>query len=167
MNTIQNYNLPIFGEIDLNNLEDYYEKEIVINGNKIVANLSFDEKNVTAKNFKTIEKALHEINKFENLAKTAIENDFKNGTEVKEYIEQNLDEIDFEQLNLKIDHSDFVNSVENEMYKKLHLVTVTFYPEYDEEHIVFDYTIGKKLTDLLIAVKFNDNGELQDLVIEN
>lgn len=167
MDNIQKYNLPVFGEIDLNNLDDNYEREIVINGNKIVANLNFDEKNVKAENFTTIEKVLNEMNKFENIAKVEIENDFKNGTEVKDYIEHHLEEIDFEHLNLEIDQSNFVNSVENEMFKKIHLSSVTFYPEYDDEHIVFDYTIGKDLTDLLIVVKFNDNGELEELVMES
>ena len=34
MNNIQKYNLPVFGEIDINNLDIYYEREIEINGNK-------------------------------------------------------------------------------------------------------------------------------------
>ena len=115
----------------------------------------------------TITKILNDINEFENIAKKEIENDFKNGTEVKEYIEHHLEEIDFEYLNLKIDKSDFVNSIENEMLKKIHLHKVSFYPEYDDEHVVFDYTIGKDLTDYLIVVKFNENGELEELVMES
>lgn len=167
MKNIQKYNLAVFGEIDLNKLDGNYESEIIINGNKIALNLNFDEKNVKVENFTTIEKFLNDMNKFENIAKAEIENDFKNGTEVKDYIEHHLEEIDFEHLNLKIDKSDFLNSVENEMFKKLHLSSVIFYPEYADEHIVFDYTIGQDLTDLLIAVKFNKNGEFEKLVMES
>ncbi|MFF7947712.1 DUF2004 domain-containing protein [Streptomyces griseorubiginosus] len=59
-------------------------------------------------------------------------------------------------------------SIDPEVFlAKLALIRIGFYPDHDDPGIVLDYTVGAELTDYLLVVSFDEDGELQDIAMES
>lgn len=168
---MKEYNLNSFGNIDPENLTDFYTAEVSLNGTEIELDLNFDESTSTIgkEKLEAINNILLNLSKIDTKNKQHILDDYNNETcdTVKDYVKHHLEELDKESLSTIINFEDSHRSPENQMVEKLHLVRIGFYPENEKDFAVCDYTIGRYLADYMVVVNLNENGEMQFITMES
>jgi hypothetical protein len=137
---VRKYNLPYFGEINLNSLKDI-EKTIVIAQSNINLNLNFYEDNIELHKLENVNLIIKELDSYIHISNKKINEDFLNKGLVYDYYEHHQ----------KYDVSKI------KFFEELKLTSIEFYPEEDEHYVKFEFTIGKKITDYIISVRFNKN----------
>ena len=157
------YQLPFFKEIDLANLEEYYQVNAKHNSKEISIDLNFKGKLQRKRSLDSVKGFLEKINQQDIQNTKYILEDYKdeNG-QVKEYLEFHIEEL-AEELATVINFKDTSISVIEQLLAKLSLVRIGFYPDgkYDTESFaVFDYCIDNELSDQLIVVKTDENGAI-------
>jgi hypothetical protein len=165
------YTLPHFGKLQTKNLEEYYNVDVELIGRKIQIDLNFENKTINTATFDKIKNFIENIGKFDKQNQGYIKNDFddENGDTVKEYVTFHIEELGDEFLE-KIDISSDNTDKEKAFLTKLHLKRVGLYPDgkYNTSYFaVFDYSVNKDLTDQLIVVKTDENGNLDHLCWES
>lgn len=158
------FSMPIFGEIDLNSHIDCYEGEIALDGIPIPADLNFDFglRQVSAVELGQMKKFIEEIPKGQEISHAAILKNFESGGIVKRYIVNHLDVLG----NFEIAPQQKI-SKERQLLHYLRLKRIGLYPQLPDHFAVFDYSIGRQLTDYLIVAKFNEQGNIIALIIES
>lgn len=143
---MESYKLKYFGNITLKPAKNY-ETEIKIGKSSFVACLNFYEEFVTIKSLSTVELILKDLPKYIEHNRTILLNDFNKNGQVKDYI-------DHHPKDLK----------ENENWiDKMKIVSLAFYPDDNKRHTIFYYSIGKEVTDYLITIRFDYNGNFNSL----
>lgn len=166
---MENYQMPYFGEINISALEEYYDAEIELNGSPVSIDINFKNSSIDQALALTIAEFLENISGFNKQNKTVIADDFNSEDgEVRNYVTFHIEELgsDFlEQLAISHGSSD----KEQQLLAKLKLVRIGLYPDgkYDECFAVFDYTIDRELTDELIVVKTDKDGNLDHIAWES
>lgn len=163
--------LPHFGKLEIENLEEYYNLDIEFNGKEIQIDLNFENKTIDTATFDKIKNFIENIEKFDKQNQDYIKNDFddENGDTVKEYVTFHVEELGDDFLQQLEISSDILDK-EQAFLTKLNLTRVGLYPDgkYDTSYFaVFDYTLNKDLTDQLIVVKTDENGNLDHLSWES
>lgn len=167
---MNNYNLPHFGLINPDNLDDYYDTSISLNGKEISIDLNFDKTTIDGDGIDVIKNFLENIENYDKQNKKFIDNDYldEDGDTVKAYVTEHVEDYGDEFLEeLQIDLN---GDKEKQFMDMLHLVRVGLYPDnkYGASYFaVFDYTVNKDLTDQIIAVKTDQNGNLDHLAWES
>jgi hypothetical protein len=166
------YTLPHFGQINLTSLDEYYEVEIEFNGNEIKIDLNFENKTIDQPKMDIVKSFIENIDKFDKQNRICINNDYNDeeGDVVKEYITFHIEELDKEELSGLIDFENKTIEPEKQLLNNLKLVRVGLYPDgkYGSSDFgVFDYTIGREISDELIVVNTNESGELDHLSWES
>lgn len=148
---MDSYLLPHFGQINLAALEEYYDTSIDFNGREIEIDLNFENKTIDKKQMDIVKSFLENIDNFDKKNKKYIEKDFKDedGDTVKTYLEHHIEEIDKASLGKLIDFSNKSIDPERQLMKSLQLVRVGLYPDSEDQFAIFDYSIGRDLTDYL------------------
>jgi Protein of unknown function (DUF2004) len=172
MNTIQNYDLPYFGQINLNELADDYRTTINLDGKDLRIDINFENKTIRQDGIYLVNNFLQNISKFDTQNLKIIETDFNEVGETSDYIEFYLDELDEEELSNIIDIDNTNVSRQIQLLSKLKLIRVGLYPDgkYGADYFgVFDYSIdidGEPCNQLLV-VKTNEKGELDHITWES
>ena len=164
---MNNYKLPYFENIDLDSIDDYYNIDIEFQGHTVQLDLNFDEDTAVNANIDLVKKVIDNLVDYAAKAYNSILNDFKTEDTVKDYIEHHLEYIDKNELDRLLFDSDKNLSVAEQLLSKLHLERVGFYPEDKNDFAIFDYTIGREVTNYLIVVKFDSRGSVVDLIMES
>lgn len=165
------YTLPYFGKLQTENLEEYYNVDIEFSGKEIQIDLNFENKTIDIVTFDKLKNFVENITKFDKQNQGYIKSDFddEHGDTIKEYVTFHIEELgdDFlGQIDISRDNTD----KEQAFLKKLYLTRVGLYPDgkYDTSYFaVFDYSVNKDLTDQLIVVKTDENGNLDHLSWES
>ena len=145
-----------FGEINLDKLEEWYETEIDLNGKtvEISITVSTAAKNIDKESIETIENYVDDLKNNEDNIQLVIHRDFKEMGETKEYIDNQIELQDKEDIANLIENADKKLSKKEKLLSALILLRIVFYPEKEDKMFaVFDYTIDEELTDDLLAVK--------------
>ncbi len=155
------YSAKYFGEIDLNNPNEWYETELEVNDKKveILFTVSSVCKSIDKEAIQQIETYLDNLQDNESYVRSCMQENFKQKGNVMEYINFFIEEFD------KEDIADLIKGIDKKLSKKekllsiLVLLQIVFYPERDDETFaILDYTVSEELTDELIAVKlYKDN----------
>ncbi|HVU58291.1 MAG TPA: DUF2004 domain-containing protein [Puia sp.] len=163
------YTLPYFGQLDLANLEDYYQVEIEFEGGTIEIDLNFEETSIDAKRMDKAVKFIETISAFDKKNKKYIEKDFKDeeGDTVREYISHHLQDINREELAGLVDFDNKSVSPEEQLFKQLRLVRMGLYPESEDQFAIFDYSIGVDLTNYLVVINTDEKGKLDYMTMES
>jgi hypothetical protein len=163
------FDLPYFGQLNINALEDYYECSTSLNGRNIDLDLNFENSSVIKIKMEAVKSVLENLEKFDKQNKVYIENDYINeeGDTVRSYLENHLEQFDEDELNLLIDRTDTLNSPEKQLLQKITLVRLGLYPDNDSYFTTFDYSIGKDLTQYLIVITTDEDGKLNYLTTES
>lgn len=161
------FTLTSFGEIDSDNLEEYYDAEITINGRVIEVDISFDEKSIAIDKLKKINNWLADVQKLDELGLTTIRNDYSSGDTVKEYIKYHLDELDGDDLKTLINQAKAGKTKEEKLLYSIKLKLIGFYPHTDERFVNLDYTLDNDLTDYLVVLDFTEDGNLHYITLES
>lgn len=163
------YTLPYFGELDLTDLEDRYDVSLEFKGEEIDADLNFDEAKIEQKHLDIVKNFLDKLTEFDAKNHQHILNDFRSekGDTVKEYLSFHLEQIPKDELVGLVDFNDTAVSPEEQLFKAIKLVRVGFYPHDEEQIVVFDYSIGRNLTDHIIVVDVDKKGNLNYITMES
>jgi hypothetical protein len=163
------YTLPHFGNLSTENLEEDYDVDIEFNGNQIQIDLNFETKTIDTLTMDKVKNFIENVDKFDKLNKTYILNDYndEDGDTVKFYLEHHLEEVGKDKLSTLINFDDTTTEPEQQLLTKLKLVRVGLYPHDEENFAIFDYSIGEEITNYLVVIYTNENGELDYMTMES
>jgi hypothetical protein len=164
-----NIGLQQFGEININQLEDYYSTKAEFNGQTISLDLNFENKSINLEQVENIKIFLDSISVFDKQNKTYINKDFKDEGEAFDYINFYFDELDEEEISEIINFENQEMTKEEQLLSKLRLIRVGLYPDYANYYGVFDYSIdidGEPCNQLLV-VKTDNKGGLDHITWES
>jgi aspartyl/asparaginyl-tRNA synthetase len=163
------YALPYFGNLPTENLEEYYDVDIELNGNEIQVDLNFENQTVDTLILDKVKNFIEKLEKFDKLNKTYILDDYndEDGDTVKFYLEHHLEELDKEELTKLVNFDDTITEPEQQLLSKLKLVRVGLYPDNEDNFAIFDYSIGKDITNYLVVINTDENGQLDYMTVES
>jgi hypothetical protein len=167
-----NYQLPYFGEVNLNELEDDYRTTIKLAEKDLNIDINFENKTIQQEAIVTINNFLENIIKFDKQNLKVIESDFKESGETSDYIKFYIDELDEEELSNIVDIKNVNISKEKQLLSKLKLIRVGLYPDgkFGADYFgVFDYSIDidGELCNQLLVVKTDEKGDLDHITWES
>lgn len=156
--------LPHVGAVNVVSVEEYYGGIITLDGHEVEVGIAFDEAEGSSLDASVVADLAVHLTKVENYVRTArsaINQQFENSDEdedciVRDYIEHHIDEI--ESLSDKSDHA---------VLKMLRAVNCCFYPLDDEDYIHVEYSLGFDVTDYVLCVKMDKQGEIHDIDMES
>ncbi|RZJ73019.1 DUF2004 domain-containing protein [Flavobacterium sp.] len=163
------YTSSYFGELDLNALESWHEAEIELHGRAVEIALTF-----MSEDRKTTRGALAKIDEFlDGFAlkikqiESVLAKDYRSGRTVKQYIDFLTEEIDEEEIMEVMPNYEADASIEDNIFRHIHLLSAVFYPEAGENiFAILDYSISKELTDELLVARLKTDNSL-DILIES
>ena len=161
--------LPHFGILDSDSLDEYYDVEIDFNGQEIQIDLNFANKTIDIQRLETAKQFIENIRIHDLNNKKYIQQDFndEDGDTVRFYLEHHLEELASDDLNNLIG-ADFKSAEQSaQLLNKLHLVRVGLYPDSEDQFAIFDYSIGKELTNYLVVINTDENGNLDYMTMES
>lgn len=166
---MKEYTLPHFGQLSTENLEEYYDVYVDFNGNEIQIDLNFENEKIDAVKLDKVKNYLENIEKFDTLNKTYILHDYNDeeGDTVKYYLEHHLEEIEHDELSTLINFDDLTTEPQDQLLTKLELVRIGLYPHNEDNFAILDYSIGKEITDYLVVINTDENGELDYMSMES
>ena len=163
------YTLPHFGKLPIISLKENYDVDIDLKGNEIQLDLNFDLEYVTTSTFDKVKNFLENLAQFDDLNKIHMQNDFNNENDgsVKMYLEHHLAEVDKVELATLINFDDTTTEPVLQLLAKLKLVRVGIYPKNKKNFAIFDYSIGKEMTNYLVVINTDEKGKLDYLTMES
>lgn len=164
-----NYTLPHFGQLDLTNLDEFYNVNMEFNGQEIQIDLNFENKSINTKSLDMAKTFIENITDFDKKNKKYIEQDYadEDSDTVKTYVEHHLEEIDKAELIGLVDFENKKMSPEQQLVKALRLVRLGLYPDSEDQFAIFDYSIGQELTQYLVVINTDQNGKLDYMTMES
>ncbi len=129
--------------------------------------ISFDDKNIDTQKLAKINEWLSNPEKLDQLGISTINEDFKTGETVNEYIEHHLEELDSDDLKRLLNQAN-VGLTDKE--KLLHLISlkrIGFYPDSDERFVNLDYSFDSEMTDYLVVLDYTEDGQLHYITVES
>lgn len=159
-------NLTYFGEVEINSPEEYIEGKVLIDNRLVKLDLNFYD-GVPKRNWveEYEEYILHFLQHKKNV-ETAFMTDYEDGEETKEYVDFHLEELDSSEIDKILENTNASKSKEERLLSALQLVRVGFYPG-GENYAVWDYTIGRDITDQLVVVNTDNKGEIRYVTMES
>ena len=161
--------IPHFGPLDPSSLEEYYDTEIEYGGKQIQIDLNFAGTTIEAKKLETVKDFIDNIRIHDIKNKKYIDRDYNDddADTVKTYLEHHLEELGENELASLIDFNSKSNEHEKQLLKKLHLVRVGIYPEGEDQFAIFDYSIGQEITNHLVVINTDENGNFIYITMES
>lgn len=159
-------NLTYFGEVEINSPEEYIEGKVLIDNRLVKLDLNFYDgvpKRDWVEEYE--EYILHFLQHKKNV-ETAFMTDYEDGEETKEYVDFHLEELDSSEIDKILENTNTSKSKEERLLSALQLVRVGFYPS-GENYAVWDYTIGRDITDQLVVVNTDNKGEIRYVTMES
>jgi hypothetical protein len=163
------HTLPHFGDLATDNLEEYYDVNIELDGNEIQIDLNFENKTTDTITMDKVKNFIENIEKCDKLNKTYILNDYndEDGDTVKSYLEHHLEEVEKLELSNLINFDDKATELELQLLKKLKLVRVGLYPDNEDNFAIFDYSIGEEITNYLVVINTDEQVQLDYMTMES
>lgn len=164
-----NFKLPCFGFIDPASLEEYYDVNIPYQDTEIQIDLNFGSKTIDPARLETVKQFIENIRIHDLSNRKHIEADYNDegGDTVKFYLEHHLEELGKDELAELIDLNSKSTEHEKQLLKKLHLVRVGLYPDGEDQFAIFDYSIGPEITNDLVVIFTDENGNLDYMTMES
>ena len=156
-----------FDDLDLECLDEYYESEIEVPGSIVPIDLNFESSSVDVSVIESLKGLIARIDELAKDAFLSISEDFDLGDEsetARFYLEHHLDELNKDE---KLSIFGTENVGRDEFLSALKLYRIGFYPEDEEAFAVFDVQLPKDLTDYLMAVTFDVDGNLSYITMES
>lgn len=175
---VKNIELPLFGNIILENTDWEYKYNSCLrgykfNGNPVDLDVNFIE--VTEDNINKVSNALSSLKKLNKIGIESFTHDFEEAGETKSYIEEWNGDI-FGQIFSEEEFENFIKdtnadkSIEERLLSKLRLVRMGIYAESDDSFVVMDYAFGyemdKGFRDNMLVVKLSQNHKVCEITSE-
>ena len=150
--------IPYFGEVDTDHPAESYPAKVGSGAGEILLDLNFLHGSVTDDWLTPLNHILADLPGFERKARQTIQEDFKEGGEAKEYAVFHLEEVDDMRDQIMALLEDSSKSDEERVIDALRLRRIGFYPG-ERTFAVWDFHIAVELTDQLLVVNLNAEGE--------
>lgn len=165
------YKLPYFAEIEITRVGEYYDVEIELKGQKTTIDMNFENTALDRRLFDRLKKILDNIEQEDLKNREQIFAAFReeNGNTVKSFIEDHISVLE-EELSGILSLKDTSCSPEEQLIKELVLYRIGFYPDGkygSESFAVFDYGVGKELSNQILVVNIDPDGDLIDITWES
>lgn len=159
-------NITYFGEIEISSPEKRNEGKVSIDNCLIELDLNFYNGVPKHDWVKEYEDYILNLLQHKNTVEAAFMTDYEDGEETKEYVDFHLEELDASEIDKVLADTDASKSKEERLLSSLKLVRVGFYP-CEENYAVWDYTIGRDITDQLVVVNTDNKGKIRYVTMEN
>ncbi|MDB5202361.1 MAG: hypothetical protein JWQ27_1770 [Ferruginibacter sp.] len=161
--------LPHFGAIDTDALDEYYDAVIEFNGHELQLDLNFETKAIDASRLETMKRFIENIRIYDGNNKGYIQKDYADddGDTVKPYLQHHLDELAEDDLEDLLLPGSKLETHEKQLLTKLHLIRVGLYPQSEDMFASFDYSLGAELTNYVIVIDTDENGNLNYMTMES
>ncbi len=163
------YALPLFGNVDTENLEEYYDVVVDFNGQEIQVDLNFESNTCDTKRLDIVKHFIENIVAFDKKNKGYIEQDYADEEcdTVRTYVEHHLENIDKDDLSELIAFNNERKSPDIQLVNALRLVRLGLYPDSAENFATFDYSIDPEMTDHLVVIFTFSTGDMNYMTIES
>lgn len=159
-------NITYFGEVEINSPQEYNEGQIVIDNRQIKLDLNFYDGVPEYDWVAEYENYIKDLEQHKADVEAAIRADYEDEGDVKEYVDFHLEELDASIIDKVLVGTDASKSKEERLLTALKLKRIGFYPG-NENYAVWDYTIGREITDLLVVVNTDSTGKINYVTWEN
>lgn len=159
-------NITYFGEVEINSPQEYNEGQIVIDNRQIKLDLNFYDGVPEYDWVAEYENYIKDLEQHKADVEAAIRADYEDGGDVKEYVDFHLEELDASIIDKVLVGTDASKFKEERLLTALKLKRIGFYPG-NENYAVWDYTIGREITDLLVVVNTDSTGKINYVTWEN
>ncbi|RYY93620.1 MAG: DUF2004 domain-containing protein [Chitinophagaceae bacterium] len=161
------YTLPHFGDVDHGAPEEFYDAQVPYAGDTLELDLNIDEAAVAPEQLDKVKRYLEDLPALDRKARALIAEDFHGaGDTVTEYLQHHMEELE-EELDKLLEGTDPARPRDERLMKALRWVRAGFYPNDDEIFVTLDYTLGEELTQYLVVVNLDANGELAYMTMES
>lgn len=161
------FKLPFFGVVNIKKVDEYYVKKFRLNGQLIKIDLNFEKNTTTKASLQRVENFIKKIPELHKKSLAFIKDDYKNGEEVKYYIDQWLFELDDSILDDLLFFENKEISKGEQLLSTIYLKRIGLYPEKEKIFGILDYTITEEEIDELVVVFMNPIGEIIDFGLES
>lgn len=152
------------GEVEFDPEKDQNEWEFTIewSSRTVRVDITFDGATMNPSALDSLAQFVTDIAGFDELARQSMRQDFHS------LIGDYLDFDGAGDLLQEVFGTEDNKSIDAEMFlTPMHLVRIGLYPDEPDTYAVFDYTLGKELTDNLVAVKFDDRRKVATIAVES
>lgn len=154
------YYSKLFGEIDLNNVKEYYEATQLVDKKEIEFDLNIvGAKTIEKELLELVDEFIQRIETHIDLASTLIYVDFLREGISKEFIEFYTEDLDdYEGLNALINYKDQSKSIEEQLLEKLVINRIGFYPEKEDDiFAVLDFCFDPEISNQILVFIFHND----------
>lgn len=159
-------NITYFGEVEISSPLETTEGTVAIDNHQIELDLNFHDGVPKHDWVEEYENYIKDLQQHKTDVEAAIRADYEDGGDVKEYADFHLEELDASVIEKVLAGTDASKSKEERLLSVLKLVRIGFYPG-DENYAVWDYTIGREVTDFLVVVNTDNTGKINYVTWEN
>ena len=153
--------IPVLGSVNIEPaLDGCWAFQLDYLSHSVRLDFTVQGETLSQKSIDTVSTFVADLAAFDQRARRAINNEQELGGEcaVQEYIDHHLEQFSKPQLLQSFGTEDAVAVSPALFLSKLRLHRIGLYPEDSEEPAIFDYTIDRELTDYVVVVRFNVQG---------
>ena len=157
--------IKYFKDVDFNT--DYLDTTIEFQGREIELDINTDE--VLGKNswVKEYEEYISKLEIFKEKIDKEIIKDFENNGTTKEWIDFHLEELgEAIKENGLLDNCDKNLSLDRQVLSMLKIRRIGIYPEY-EDYAIWDYIFNDEISDEILVIVTDKNGNIIDITWES
>ncbi len=161
--------LPHFGILDPASVKEYYDVDIEFNGSEVEIDLNFEKNSIDVKRLETVKQFIENLRIHDLNNKKYIQQDFddEDGDTVRFYLNHHLEELASDDIADLVGSNVKSTEQAGRLLNKLQLVRVSLYPDSEDQFAIFDYSIGKELTNYLVVINTDENGNLDYMTMES
>ena len=164
------FNLTGFGNIDLKSDSSYFTKYSLNNlqFDLILHTYGIAPNEICVDQYESF---IAHVGEYISIVEQEIRKEYENDPDgsVREYIELHLQEISPQTIQEIIQDTNSSLSIEERLYSKLRLeaIAISQQSENPKSYATWDFSIGKDVSDMMIAVTTDSKGNVLNITIEN
>ena len=160
--------IPYFRPITPNCLDEEYTGGVELRGETVMLDLNFERDWIELHKLDPVKKMVGRLITMDEKNRAYLYKEFTDpdGAIVRYYLQHLLEHVWRPTLEKRIDFHNKTITPIDQLFKCLHLERVGFYPEKEEIIAVFDYCVDPRYSESVIAMHFNQRGELIEILME-
>jgi hypothetical protein len=164
------FDLPVVGPIDFpSGTDGYWQFPLPMRGGEIPVDINADGDAFTKDMLAEIAVFIADAARFDEIARDAFKAEFNEKSEgqVGTYLSHHAEELGEKDLLRIFGTSDPDDLGIDHLLDALQLRRIGLYPGAEDYCAVFDYTIDQEATDYILAVEFDNDGELYGISLDS
>jgi hypothetical protein len=135
---------------------------VVVRGAEVPLDVNVHGAEPTKSQFATVREFIDDPARFDEIAREALRNEFTEKPEgtVASYLTHHAEELGEKELRRIFNTTDPDELTVDHLLDALYLKRIGLYPDSDDYVAVFDFTIDAEATDYLLAVEFDEEGDV-------